>query len=290
MITAYIDGDWLLYAAGFAGQKNKYVCPGRFGVEEFTTLTTLRERADATSVLETEETPIYSRIVCDPDAFFFHSVRSMIDKNVDKIKEKFGEDVEVIVLMDGDGNFRVRAATIKPYKGKRVIVAKPLKFMEIKEFLNENYETIIVYGQETDDEMAILQTADTASKRKSIIVSVDKDMLQVPGWHLNPNKGFKKVGNVQAIQRLYIQCLMGDSTDNIGGAWKVGEIRARPAILCCQNEDMMWRVTVDIYQDTIDKYGNHYGGLTAKLAALENMRLVYLRRTEGETWHTPPER
>ncbi|KKK80132.1 hypothetical protein LCGC14_2826580, partial [marine sediment metagenome] len=41
MIHALIDGDWILYAAGFAGQKTKLVCPVLFGMEEFDNITTL---------------------------------------------------------------------------------------------------------------------------------------------------------------------------------------------------------------------------------------------------------
>ena len=32
---ALIDGDWILYAAGFAGQKTKFVAPAQFGEQEF---------------------------------------------------------------------------------------------------------------------------------------------------------------------------------------------------------------------------------------------------------------
>ena len=35
MIKALVDGDWILYAAGFAGQKTGIVCPSLKGTQEF---------------------------------------------------------------------------------------------------------------------------------------------------------------------------------------------------------------------------------------------------------------
>jgi hypothetical protein len=290
MITAYIDGDWILYAAGFAGQKNKYVIPGVHGEMEFDTLTDLKASASCDRPDDWEECPVYSRVVLDPDAHYFHSAKNMIWKNCLKIAEKFGSEVEPVVLIDGDGNFRNQLATIKPYKGQRSIAAKPLKYNEIRQYLLEHHQAQVVYGQESDDQMAILQTRDAAEGFRSVIVSVDKDMLQVPGWHLNPNKGFKRISKRAGLVRLYSQCITGDSTDNIGGAYKFGPAKALPIIRECKTEKQMWEATVGCYQASLDKFGDHYNGLTPVEAATENMRLVYLRREPDELWLPPTER
>ena len=287
MITAYIDGDWIMYAAGFAGQKNKYVCPAEFGEREFTTKTELREAFGETSPMKDDDL-VYSRIVLDPESHFFHSAKNMIQRNVDKIESKFGEEVEPVVLLDGDGNFRSRLATIKPYKGNRVS-GKPLMYGPIRQYLLDVWDAEVVHGQETDDEMAIRQTVRTNGGFKSIIVAVDKDMLQVPGWHLIPNKGFKQISEKRGTYRLYHQCITGDATDNIGGAYKYGPAAATKAVSACTSEAELWDSTVSAYHLSIEKHGDGiYGGLNAIQAATENMRLVYLRREPEETW-TPPE-
>ncbi len=288
MIIAYIDADWILYAAGFAGQKNKYVCPAKFGEEEFATLTSLKERFVAVKTLDSDNDPVYSRIVLDPDSHFFHSAKNMIEKNVEKIAEKFNDEVTPILLMDGDGNFRSRIATIRPYKGNRSSASKPLKYNDIRQYLLDVWHAEVVHGQETDDEMAIRQTHNAG---KSIIVAVDKDMLQVTGWHLNPNKGFKKISEREGLERLYVQCITGDPTDNIAGAYKVGIKKAKPLIKACKTEEEMWDATVTVYEETTARNDpvELYKGLDEYDAALENMRLVYLRRTPDEIW-VPPHR
>lgn len=284
MITALIDGDWILYAAGFAGQRTEMVCPSLFGVEKFKNITEIRESADDKAL---SPTLCYSRNVLDPEEHFYHSAKSMIENNCQKIAEKFNDDVKPYVIIDGDGNYRSRLATIRQYKGQRGVHAKPLMFNNIRSYLLDVWDAHVVFDQESDDEMAILQTQDGELGRKSVIVSVDKDMIQVPGWHLNPNKGFKKISEREGLERLYVQAIQGDSVDNIAGAYKYGPKAARAAITSDMSEMDMWEKTVQCYELSIQKYGNKYGGLSSYDAALENMRLVYLRRTRDELW-TPP--
>jgi len=288
-ITALIDGDWILYAAGFAGQKTKYVCPSLFGQQEYGTMTELKS-----AVLEgydkaiDDDCPVYKRDILDPESHFYHSAKMMIERNCEKIAEKFGEEVRPVILIDGDGNFRSKLATIKPYKGTRSVHAKPIMYNQIRQYLLDCWDAEVVHDQETDDEMAIRQTAMGCGNR-SIIVSIDKDMMQVPGWHMNPNKGFKCINEREALERLYVQCLQGDTVDNIGGCWKVGPKKARAIITHDLNEWDMWLMTASTYNESIARYGSDiYNGSTGAQAALENMRLVYLRRKPDEIW-MPPE-
>ena len=286
MITALIDGDWILYAAGFAGQKTKLVCPHIAGEQEFDNITALRDWvAEHDDGRFTNETPVYQRFVLDPDDHFFHSAKNMVEANCIKISEKFKCDVKACVLIDGDGNFRSRLATIKPYKGQRSVHAKPLKYNDIRQYLLDHQAAEVVHDQETDDEIAIRHT----KRDKTIIVSVDKDFMQCPGWIFNPNKGFKNVSRKEAKCRQYRQCLTGDTVDNIGGCFKVGPVAAAKLIPIGDSEHDMWVNVRLAYEQSIEKHGNeHYNGLTATEAAIENMRLIYLRRKPGEIW-TPPE-
>ena len=287
-ITALIDGDWILYAAGFAGQRKELVAVHATGHADgpFPNITALKVALDGTP----EDTyDVFSRDLLDDERNFYHSAKMMIAGNCNKIADRFGEDVIPRIIMDGDGNFRTRIATIRPYKGTRGVHAKPLMYNEIRQYLLDAWKAEVVYDQETDDEMAIIQTEMTAAKEKCIIVAVDKDMLQVPGWHLNPNKGFKKVSKAGGLLRLYIQAAQGDPVDNIAGAYKVGPKAARDIFTIAEDELVMWDALVYLYQTSIYKYPdeNLYNGLCAEEAALENMRLVYLRRERGETWNPP---
>jgi len=222
--------------------------------------------------------------VLDPDAHFFHSAKNMVEANCIKISEKFKCDVRARVMIDGDGNFRSKLATIKPYKGQRLVHAKPLKYNDIRQYLLDYQAAEVIHDQETDDAIAIAHT----KREKTIIMSVDKDFMQCPGWLFNPNKGFKKVTKKEAVCRQYRQCLTGDTVDNIGGCFKIGPAAARTLIVPGMFEADMWSSIVNTYSISIEKHGDKYNGLTAEEAATENMRLIYLRRKPGEIW-TPPE-
>jgi hypothetical protein len=287
MIHALIDGDWILYAAGFAGQKQKLVLPATFGAREFANITEIKAALHEEYERELDENDfVYKRDVLDPPSHFFHSAKNMINRNLQKIGEKFGEEqVTYTVLMDGDGNFRSRLATMRPYKGNRSSHSKPLFYNDLRQYLLDAWDAEVVHGQETDDEMAIRQTGN----KNSIIVAVDKDMLQVPGWHLNPNKGFKKISKQEGDWRLYVQCLTGDTVDNIPGAYKIGPAAAKKLVTPKMSVEEMWDAVLHGYDTSMDAYPDKYPeGMMPEDAATENMRLVYLRREPGEIW-MPPE-
>lgn len=293
MITAFIDGDWILYAAGFAGQKNELVCPLGFGNAVFKNITEIRKawKEDGGDNAALPLPPTYSRFVLDEESHFYHSAKSMIERSVTRIADKFNTECIPIVMIDGDGNFRSRIAKIKPYKGTRSVHAKPLMYNSIRQYMLDHHAAVVIHGEETDDAMAIMQTELIAAKQHSIIVSIDKDMLQVAGWHHNPNKGFKLITANVGLRWLYTQGIMGDSTDNIGGAYKYGPVAAKKIIAGCDNEKAMWHATLTAYQTSINKHGYElYNGLDAYDAAVENMRLVYLRRKPLELWMPPGER
>lgn len=292
-VHALIDGDWILYAAGFAGQKQAMVCPTRFGAEEFKNITELKQRCvEDGEELDIAADPVYSRDVLDPESHFYHSAKKMIETQLQKIGEKFGVDeVPYTVLIDGDGNFRTRIATMRPYKGNRAANSKPLMYNNIRQYLLDVWEAEVVYDHETDDEITLRATQLQADGITSVIVGVDKDYMQQPGWLLNPAKGFKHIGEQEGLWRLYVQCLTGDTADNIPGAYKVGPSAARKHVGKEMTEEQMWNAVVCAYRLSMDLHPDKYPeGMTPEDAALENMRLVYLRREAGEIWVPPGSR
>lgn len=283
MIQVFLDGDWILYAAGFAGQKTEMIVPA-LSNKTYKNITEVSHEDGYQAGM-----PVYSRTLLDPPEFFFHSAKRMIESQMEKITQKYDEDdAHLTVFVDGNGNFRSRLATIKPYKGTRSSASKPLMFGDIRQYLLDVWKAEVVFDQETDDALAIRQTECNAKGIKSVIVAVDKDMLQVPGIHLNPNKGFTHVTPEVGLARQYLQCVMGDPVDNIGGVYRIGEAKAKKIITPSMSEAQMWEATLKAYADSIDAHGDHYAGLSAEDAAIENMRLVYLLRSRGEELWLPP--
>jgi 5'-3' exonuclease len=81
---------------------------------------------------------------------------------------------------------------------------------------------------------------------KDIIVSIDKDFMQVPGWHYNFVKKVKKqVTPEEGLRFFYKQILMGDSADNIKGIHRVGEVTATKMLAELKTEksytSVVWR-------------------------------------------------
>jgi len=287
-----LDGDWLLYTAGFACQHTEYLVFDPTDAMSFGPFDNKSAMKEAFDGNVPEGFNVYARTFLDPIDHTLHTVKQMMQSQVTKIEEHFNCMVEsVTVYLDGNGNFRSELATIKPYKGNRAEASKPLAYNDIRQYLLDNYPTVVSNNCESDDCLATALRQ--AGKDKAICVGVDKDLLQVPGLHLNPNKGFKKVSNSEGRTRLFRQAVMGDAVDNIGGAYKVGPKAAAKIITPNMCADAMWGATVEAYQATLEKYpdANLYNGLDAFQAALENMRLVYLQKEDPgkEPLWTPPD-
>lgn len=287
-METFIDGDWVIYAAGFAGQKQElcYISPTGEG-NTFPNVTAVKAFCEENGWPFNPEF-LFKRIILDDPSHVLHSAKNMLNSVINKVANKFGHCTPQIFI-DGDGNFRSRLATIRPYKGTRAPDSKPQYFNTIRQYLIDNWAAHVVFDQESDDELAIRQTQCTS--KKSIIVAVDKDLIQVPGWHMNPNKGFKLITPLEGLQRLYAQAAEGDTVDNIAGCYKIGRKKARAIFQKLTNEQEMWDTLVGLYDESLDKFGEDlYNGLAGGEAALENMRLVYLRRKPEEIWLPPKER
>jgi hypothetical protein len=291
MFHILIDGDWVLYTAGFAAQHNEYVV---FARETEDSKPALYGPYDSKTAVKDEGFfdvgATYARTYTDPLDHALHSAKIMMQTQVEKVIERLDpDDFDITIYLDGEGNFRNDIATIRPYKGNRLDKSKPILYPEMREYLEKNYATDVSTNCESDDRLAMAQTRYHAEGEASIIVGIDKDLLQVPGWHLNPNKGFKRISVSEGKGRVYRQAVMGDSVDNIAGAYKCGAKAAKELIVPGMTDVEMWEATVGAYQSSIERYPDLdlYGGLTAEEAALENMRLVYLQRTPGELWEPP---
>src|SRR5690606_23836840 len=129
------------------------------------------------------------------------------------------------IFIHGGGNFRDEIATLKEYKGNRDKTHKPKYAAQIRDYLVNVHGAELVVGQESDDAIGIAQMQAPAGS--TIIVSTDKDMDMIPGYHYNWVKGEEYfVEQEDADKFLFWQMLVGDPTDNIPGIRRVGTKRA----------------------------------------------------------------
>ena len=172
--------------------------------------------------------------------------------------------------LTGSGNFRKDLATIKVYKGQRP--PKPEHLPATRDQLVQQWGAEIVEGQEADDAIGIKATD---LKGDCTIVSIDKDLLMIPGTHYNfVKKEWTEVSQEKGDYFFYKQLLTGDQVDNIQGVTGIGPKKAEKAYEGCTTVQEMYAKALEMYKGDAD-------------ALLENARLLWLRRYEGEMWEPP---
>lgn len=176
------------------------------------------------------------------------------------------------VFLTGSGNFRYDIAKSFPYKGNRKSTEKPLHLPTTREHLVKKYKATVSEGEEADDLIAI---AATKYGPDTVVASIDKDMLQIPCKHFNFTKGeWHDVTEFEGTKFFYKQILTGDRADNIVGIYKVGPVKADKILGDCNTEEELWEAVLNAYDGDIER-------------VVENARLLWLRRKEGEIWEPP---
>lgn len=224
-------------------------------------------------------------LLVDADIIAYRVAYSAESVSVDDAIEKTDEVIGYLLqdatfsdgpaeyFLSGSSNFRTDVAVTAPYKGNRKGSEKPEFFWDVKQYLVDYYGASVSDGQEADDDIVIRHTE---LFPKGVIASLDKDFMQVEGWHYHTrDKTHKYVTAEEGQKFLYKQILAGDTADNIKGLYRVGMKTADKMLQDCTTEKEMYEACVKAYDGDVDR-------------VLENARLLYLRRYEGEFW-CPPE-
>lgn len=178
-----------------------------------------------------------------------------------------------------DNNYRYKLSP--SYKSSREKQAKPVHHEAIKQYLMEEWGAMITDGQEADDALGIDQTFYYENGGHydygygdSVICSIDKDLLQVPGHHYNWVKDERKEQNwIEGLRCFYEQCLSGDRTDDVRGLQGIGAVKSKRALEQCKTEQEMFNVVRGMWNDD-------EGLLLAG-------RLLWVRRKPEELWEFP---
>jgi len=174
--------------------------------------------------------------------------------------------------LTGKDNFRNEIAITAPYKGNRS-APKPKHLQLIRDYLVSAWDFQVSEGQEADDSIAI---AHVENEYKSVIASIDKDFLQLPGNHWNfVKKEMTVVSEEEALKNFYRQVLTGDRVDNIIGLKGIGPVKADKILRECESAAEMYSACVQAY------------GSTERV--IENCRLLWLRREANQLWQPPTE-
>ncbi len=189
------------------------------------------------------------------------------------------------VYLSGDSNFRY---VVNPqYKAHRKDKPKPTWLNDCKQYLVEHWNAVVMDGIEADDGMGIAQRHDT------IICSLDKDMLQVPGSHYQwefsgtgpTGKAWSKdairweISEEEGLKRFWTQMIVGDVADNVFGVYGLGPKKTE-------------KLFESIEGDTFDELNQAYYNLVKTLYNDEerlhsNAKLLWILRSEGAIWQPP---
>ena len=254
-----------------------------------------------------------------------------VDDRMTAICDQIQTD-EIRCYLTGPNNFRNDVATYQMYKGNRYdkdgkrIKPQPKWLQECREHILSKYNAILCDGQEADDALAIAQVKCNANPEwESIISSIDKDLLIVPGLHHDMNSGFirevTRFGSLEidakskvrgtGLMFFYAQLLMGDSADWIPGLPKVttemkemfpgvtrlggcGQKAAYGVLEGCSTEQ-------ELFESILFCYASYWNGdrfyvdwRTEKeiypepeQMILEQGQLLWMRHEEGELWKLP---
>lgn len=203
-----------------------------------------------------------------PDLTDFNEVLTVLARWLVEIKKELKTDKEPILCFNGNGNFRYVIAKQKKYKGARP--PKPFHYQHLLDYMSEELDVVRKDGLEGDDTMAIFQTHYEKKGKPSCIVSIDKDLRQVPGWTYSPEiwnapkygpifvdemgeielvkkSTWKIVGN--GLKFFYSQILTGDAVDNVPGLNGCGAKMAFTLINECTTEGEMYEAVRWAYRD-----------------------------------------
>lgn len=230
----------------------------------------------------------------DGDLFCYRSAASAekdevgIAKHyVDKLLDNCLVDLnatEFQFYLTGSTNFRFQV--YPEYKANRLDTPKPRHLAALRDYIMEKYNGIMSEGCEADDLMGIAQCAETATAR-SVIVSLDKDMLMIPGehysWHIEggpPDKRWvrearqQEITPIQGYRNFYTQMLTGDTSDNIKGVSGIGKVGAAKLLANPDlTEEEMFHIVCDAYSNDDEM--------------LMNGQCLWIHRKPNDIWELP---
>ena len=203
--------------------------------------------------------------------------------NLDIIIRQLSETLyadTVKIAVKGKDNFRYKVWPA--YKAHRSKNVRPVQVYVnlLKECIVSRHGAIEANGMEADDLLAMWHKESTDAGRHPIIVSVDKDLLCLPGTHYRLSKGTCYGPESRDITRLveiplfnaqyfyHKQLLMGDSTDGIPGLAGIGPKRAEAILAECKTlADLQFMVCYS-YKQLIGEKWKEALIITGKLITL----------------------
>lgn len=219
-----------------------------------------------------------------------NDTRDIAEIRVDELMRRILHETNALeykVWIGGSDNFRYK---IYPdYKAHRKTKPKPIWLDATREHLVRYWNAKITDGNETDDELGIEQTC---RGLESVICSIDKDLLQIPGYHFNFVKGQERcVSPIDGLRFFYSQLIHGDGSDHIpafdgkfrDAVPKFVQKLLDPLLDLTEEYDMLQHVRL-VYQDHLD-IDIDIEEIDRRI--LRNGQCLWIMRKDNDIWRFP---
>lgn len=201
---AIIDGDLIVWQAAS-------VCDGKWfslqdtegNMFQFDNKTSANQTADYLKGVSRKD--ILTQYDPEPIENVLHNAKLKLQFIIEN-----SECEQYQVYLSDKTNYRYE---INPsYKQNRKGMRKPFHLDNVRDYLTNYWDAIVLKNLEADDALGINQTDTT------VLCSIDKDLDCIPGYHYNWLKDISyEVSEIEAMRNFYTQLITGDPTDNIMG-------------------------------------------------------------------------
>jgi 5'-3' exonuclease len=218
--------------------------------------------------------------------------RARLRDMIGGILKAVNADDAKIFLSDSKENWRLQY--FPNYKANRT-APKPKHLPYLQNLIVDEWEAEVAWGQEADDALGIEQVRHSLDgtwfegHHNTVICSIDKDLLQIPGRHYNfVKEEFYDISPDQGLFRFYEQILVGDAVDNIRVAEglscpRIGPKKAYQLLEGCQNEEQLFNTV----REAFHKGWKDDSPEVADQKLLTTGRVIKIRTKEDEIWEFP---
>lgn len=230
-----IDGDIVAYRCAAVAEKTKYLVehevektmPKHYDwVMKFDSAKEAKTHAEEAAQFSWPSV-IWSRKDLQPLEFACNAAHTTLDAIIKRFPNG-----SIKVYLSGERNFRDNVWVTKKYKGNRD-TPKPTHLKGVREYLISKWDAVVSKDQEADDDIGI-----DSRLGETIVVSTDKDLDQIPGWHYNwVKEEVYYITPEDAEQFFWEQVISGDVTDNIPGLPGYGPAKARTYLDSVDNSE-----------------------------------------------------
>jgi DNA polymerase-1 len=169
------------------------------------------------------------------------------------------------------------------YKHSRKSKPKPIGYKPMKDELLQMPNAYMHKAIEADDLIGIFASRLLRLEEDYAVVTRDKDMNQIPGWHCWLDEEAKWVSPGEASKFFWKQLLVGDRADDIAGVPTIGDKRAEAltADWDVTNPAECWKQAVKLFAEK-----GKMPTADAETTALQTARLIYILQEQDYNFKT----